>query len=215
MFEHSFLTHKEITRIDDPAGRRYMTPAGSFLSVTTILKRYFKNEKLEEWKERVGKEEAEKISFQARNRGTIIHELCQKYLLNEENWKFGLMPTDLEAFLRIKKILDPCVNIVYGIELPLYSRILRAAGTCDLVCQFNDINSIVDFKTSKREKNENEIIDYFVQAAIYSFMVEELYNFRCSQLVIIMIIDHEPCKIFIKERKDYMDICEDIFFKNK
>ena len=64
-------------------GRRYLTPSGdAYPSVTTILSQYNKKA-IMEWRERVGAEEANKISRLAANRGTRVHSLCEHYLLND------------------------------------------------------------------------------------------------------------------------------------
>ena len=65
------------------SGRLYKTPTGKkYPSVTTVLSSYGKKE-LFEWRERVGAEEANKIAGRASRRGTALHTVCEKYLLNE------------------------------------------------------------------------------------------------------------------------------------
>ena len=61
-------------------GRTYMTPDGDFPSMTTILGKTSDNQVwLQKWRERVGEEEADRISKEATDRGTLVHEYAEKY----------------------------------------------------------------------------------------------------------------------------------------
>ena len=84
MFDH--CPPKELLELETEAiagKRHYITPSGSYPSITTILSAFPKPE-LMEWKKRVGEAEANRISSLATSRGTKIHSLCEQYLLNEE-----------------------------------------------------------------------------------------------------------------------------------
>lgn len=204
IFLHNPLDLVPCPRIEIDGARYYVTPAGNFKSVTTILGERLDKTWLTAWKNRVGEEEVSKVSTQAARRGTAIHELAESYLKNEPNWKRGAMPVNLETFSRIRPILDRNIGTIYGVEVPLYSARLKAAGTCDLLAGFNGINSVVDFKTSKRIKTEDDIESYFVQATAYAMMAEELTPHRFPQIVIIMAVDHEESLVFVKPKDLYV-----------
>lgn len=205
MFTFNLLPRQSIERVDDPIlGRVYNTPIGPLKSVTTILSENIPAPQLEAWRQRVGVEEANRISNQATRRGTAIHKALEKYLLNED-WKTGLMPTNTQTMLSLLPILDNRVRIVRGLEFPLWSRHLKAAGTTDLIAEFDGRLSIVDFKTSKRLKTEDYIQSYFYQTTAYSIMVQELYELVADQLVIIIAVDQEYPQVFIRERNKYLD----------
>lgn len=210
-FVHNFIHVEESPRVEIDGIRHYQTPAGTFKSVTTILGEKLDKSGLLAWKERVGEEEAAKVSTQAARRGTAIHNLAEAYLMNDENWKKGAMPVNLDTFSRIRPILDLNVGSIYGIEIPLYSWRLKAAGTCDLLAGFRGINSIIDFKTSKRIKKEEDIEGYFLQATAYSMMAEELTDLKFPQIVIIMSVDNEESLVFVKQRDDYVDRVLEVF----
>ena len=210
-FVHNFIHVEQSPRVEIDGIRHYQTPAGTFKSVTTILGEKLDKSGLLAWKERVGEEEAAKVSTQAARRGTAIHNLAEAYLMNDENWKKGAMPVNLDTFSRIRPILDLNIGSIYGIEIPLYSGRLKAAGTCDLLAGFHGINSIIDFKTSKRIKKEEDIEGYFIQAACYSIMAEELTDLKFPQIVIIMSVDNEESLVFIKQRDDYVDRVLEVF----
>lgn len=210
-FVHNFIHVEQSPRVEINGIRHYQTPAGTFKSVTTILGEKLDKSGLLAWKERVGEEEAAKVSTQASRRGTAIHNLAEAYLMNNENWKKGAMPVNLDTFSRIRPVLDLNVGSIYGIEIPLYSARLKAAGTCDLLAGFRGINSVIDFKTSKRVKKEEDIEGYFLQAACYSLMAEELTDLKFPQIVIIMSVDNEESLVFIKRRDDYVDRVLEVF----
>ena len=210
-FVHNFIHVEQSPRVEIDSIRHYQTPAGTFKSVTTILGEKLDKSGLLAWKERVGEEEAARVSTQAARRGTAVHNLAEAYLMNEPNWKKGAMPVNLDTFSRIRPILDLNVGSIYGIEIPLYSARLKTAGTCDLLAGFRGINSVIDFKTSKRVKKEEDIEGYFVQACCYSLMAEELTELKFLQIVIIMSVDNEESLVFIKDRDQYVDRVLEIF----
>ncbi|MDQ9431506.1 hypothetical protein RF097_10635, partial [Serratia marcescens] len=71
------------------------------------------------WKARVGEEEASKVSTQAARRGTAVHNIAERYVLNQNDIFKGEMPFNVGSFQPIKKILDEHVNNVLGVEIPL------------------------------------------------------------------------------------------------
>jgi ATP-dependent exoDNAse (exonuclease V) beta subunit len=210
-FIHKFLTPITIERIDSDSGRLYQIDTGEqFRSVTSILQDYNKKG-LELWRKSVGDYAADRISTQARIRGSAVHSICEKYLMNDETYRHKTMPFNLSEFNKIKPLLDTSVTEVYGIEHKMYSRRLRCAGTTDLICLWNGKPAIVDFKTSRYVKKEASIDHYFIQASVYSNMVKELYSIDCEDVVIVMTVDHEQPVVFSKKRDDYQDKIDSIF----
>lgn len=214
IFKHQFVKEYELTAemIDDK--RYYTTSSGqTFKSVTTILSERTDKTALLEWKKRVGEEMAQRISQQASVRGNAIHNLCERYLRNFDDYIEGEGPVNVYNFKNLKCILDRHVDDVLGIELPLYSPLLKAAGRTDLVAHFDSNLSIIDFKTSKKPKKEDWIQNYFVQATTYSLMFEELYGIKVPQLAILITVDHDDPQVFVKKTRDYYDQVYDIFVK--
>jgi genome maintenance exonuclease 1 len=191
--------------------RYYKTPAGNLPSVTTVLGQKLKNPGLEAWKARVGEEEAKRVSTQAAGRGSAVHLLCEKYLSNDPDYKRGAMPFNLVTFSSIKKHLDLCIGTVYGLEVPLWSKRLGTAGRTDLLAGWLGVNSVIDFKTSKRRKEEEDIQSYFLQATVYSMMAEELTEHKFPQIVVAIAVDHDDAQIFVKNRDDYVDRALEVF----
>ena len=104
------------------SGRLYATPTGEkYKSITTVLSNHNK-QAIMEWRERIGAEEATKISTKAATRGTKVHKICEDYINNEiPELKMQMMMPDLkEMFFKIKPIIDEKLGDVYSQEQALY-----------------------------------------------------------------------------------------------
>lgn len=190
---------------DESTGKRfYLTPSGNRLPSVTSVLGHFNKEFLEEWKNRVGEEEAERIKRRAAVRGTKFHALMEAYLKNEEGFLDGVMPDMKQSFKDMIETLDLVDNIRY-IECALYSEALGVAGRCDLVAEFGGTLSIIDFKTSLKLKKAEWIEHYFEQATAYAMMYEELVGQPINQIVIIISSDHnDQPQVFIRDKEQYV-----------
>jgi CRISPR/Cas system-associated exonuclease Cas4 (RecB family) len=208
-FKHSpiILGYDDLIVVETPeTGRKYVTPNGEhYSSITTILGSKI-NESLEKWKASVGFAEAEKICRHAGIRGTVMHNIAERYLNNESDYFLKAdMPHTRALFNSIRPIIDKHINEVILQECPLYSDALRAAGRVDLVAKFDNIHSIVDFKTARRRKTKEDISSYFQQATAYAIMFEERTGIAIDQIVIIMAVDDDPDPIlFVEKTKNYI-----------
>ena len=207
-FRHVLVPKAELSTETIDGQRHYMLPDGTRLkSVTTVLSERLDKTALLEWKAKVGEEEAQRISVQAARRGTAIHNIAERYVLNEEQYYSPKeMPINIESFKPIKKVLDEHVDNVLGVELPLWSKALGVAGRTDLVAEYDGNTSIIDFNTSKRPNKAVWIENYFLQSTIYSMMFERMYSIAVPQIVIIITVDDEPdCQQFVLKRSDYVN----------
>ena len=211
-FKYTPVTKIELTSEIIDGKRWYTIPGGTKVkSVTTILSEKLDKTGLIEWRNKVGEEEANKISTQAARRGTAIHGIAERYVLNEENYTSGEMPVNIDTFNKIRPILDQHVDNIIGVEFPLYSKLYKAAGRTDLIAEYNGITSIIDFKTSRKNKKEEWIESYFLQTTIYALMFEQLYKIPTPQIVIIIAVDHELPQIYVCKKEKYIDRVLEIF----
>lgn len=182
-------------------GRTYLTPSGNrYPSITSVLSILSENS-IREWRQRVGAEEANKVSRVAASRGTSVHSLVEDYLNNKEIDLEKAMPNASAAFKSIQPILDSRLNDVHIQEAQLYSDHLQVAGRCDIVAKFDGVLSIVDIKTSSRVKKAEDITNYFMQEAAYAIMFEERTKIPVVNLVTIMTVDFSEPLVF-KEHRD-------------
>lgn len=205
MFTHKPISFNDLKTVTLDGKRFYQTPEGNvYPSVTTITGLYNKKEILE-WRKRVGEEEANRISTKASSRGTRVHKICEDYLNNELD-VLKYMPDSLSMFKSIQPILDKNIGNVYAIEAPLYSDHLRVAGRTDCIAEFDGRVSIIDFKTSNRQKSEDKIVNYFMQCAAYAVMFEERTGIPVSRIAIVIAVDSDHPQLFVKRRDDYIDM---------
>jgi hypothetical protein len=196
----------ELESVTTESGRTYKTPSGNiYPSITTVLSSYNKKA-LFEWRQRVGEEEANRVSRKASNRGTKLHNTVEKYLLNEMSplQMHTIMPDTKELFLKLKPLLDSNVNNIYGIEQPLFSDKLRLAGRCDCIGEWNGKVSIIDWKTANYTKEKGQIANYFMQATAYAEMFGERTGIEINQIVIAIAVENESPQVFIEDKKDYL-----------
>jgi len=196
----------ELESVTTESGRTYKTPSGKeYPSITTVLSSYNKKA-LFEWRQRVGEEEANRVSRKASNRGTKLHNTVEKYLLNEMSplQMHTIMPDTKELFLKLKPFLDTNVNNIYGIEQPLFSDELRLAGRCDCIGEWDGKISIIDWKTANYTKEKHQITNYFMQASAYAEMFGERTGVAIDQIVIAIAVENEPPQIFIEDKSKYI-----------
>jgi genome maintenance exonuclease 1 len=166
----------------------------SITSVTSHKNRQF----FENWRKKVGEEEAEKITKQATSRGTDFHTLAENYFFNRE---LPPVQTLSEFLFKISKGTLDRINNIYALESSLYSKVLGVAGTVDAIAEFDGELAIIDFKTSKKPKPREWIEHYFVQAAAYACMFYEMTEIPVKKLVILMACENGECVVYEERDK--------------
>ena len=179
-------------------------PEPGYPSVTTVLSAdKSKAEGLRKWRERVGDEEADKVSYRATTRGTAVHLVMEDYLLGQEP-QTKHMPIVLDLASGLKRYADAHIDNIRLVEGQLFSHHLRVAGTVDLVADFDGKTSIIDWKTSNYRKKRNDINNYFKQEAAYAVMFEERTGIPVEQLV-TLVAYNEGTQMFVEKRDDWID----------
>ena len=199
-FNHyaSSLLDLKIENVDGK--RHYVTPDGNkYISITTLLSNLSKAG-IQKWRNRVGAEEANRISTKASRQGTAVHALCEQYIKNEEDFLTNSMPHLVEMFESIQPLLDRIDN-VHVTEGALYSDDLQLAGRTDLIAEFDGKLAIIDYKTSRRIKTWSMCHSYFMQGAFYAHAYEERTGIPINNIVIIMAVENEEPLLF-RETKD-------------
>lgn len=201
-FNHEWLEKLKLERIDTPNGRRYITPNGDqYESVTTFLGRNDAH-KFKKWEDTVGIEQANRTRQRAASRGSLLHHLVECYLCNDAV-DFGKNILVKDLFLKFKPIINK-INNIKAIEYPLYSDILKLAGTVDCVADYDGELSVIDFKTASSAKKAEDITNYFLQTTAYSFMIKEIYNLDIKRLVILIAVEGEGNQVFVETRRNWV-----------
>ena len=207
------FTHRtDITPIEMEAkmldGQRlYFTPEGNkYPSVTTVISNNAKKAKaIAKWRQFVGEEKANNITKRSTTRGTNFHSIVEDYINNELDLdKYKDSPLPVLMFQHSKDIIDNINNILLQ-EAALYSDHLELAGRVDCIAEYNGLLSIIDFKTSAKEKKEAYLYDYFVQETAYACMLLERYKLRVKQLVTIVSCEDGETQVVIRPlKKEYL-----------
>ena len=180
--------------------RHYITPDGNrYVSITTLLSNLSKAG-IQKWRNRVGAEEANRISTKASRQGTGVHSICESYIKNEDGFLDGRMPNEVEMFQSIESLLD-CIDDVHCVEGALYSDELKLAGRTDLIAEFDNQLAVIDYKTSRKIKTWEMCHSYFMQGAFYAMAYEERTGIPINNIVIIMAVENEKPLLF-RETKD-------------
>ena len=198
----------KLEQIEINGVRHYTAEDGSietpYPSVTTVLSAdKSKAEGIRKWRERVGEEEANKISHRSLTRGTAVHLVMEDYLLGQEP-KTKPMPNILDMASGLKRYADTYIDNIRLVEGQLFSHHLRTAGTVDLVADFDGKTSIIDWKTANYRKRRNDINSYFKQEAAYAVMFEERTGIPVSQLVTLVAYP-EGTQMFVEKRDDWIE----------
>lgn len=198
----------KLEQIEINGVRHYTADDGSietpYPSVTTVLSAdKSKAEGIRKWRERVGEEEANKISYRSLSRGTAVHLVMEDYLLGQEP-KTKPMPNILDMASGLKRYADTYIDNIRLVEGQLFSHHLRTAGTVDLVADFDGKTSIIDWKTANYRKRRNDINSYFKQEAAYAVMFEERTGIPVSQLVTLVAYP-EGTQMFVEKRDDWIE----------
>lgn len=206
MFNVDLIELPKLVRMDGDI-RTYLTPTGEkYPSVTTVLGKTKDMSHLIAWRKRIGEAEAAKKTAQAGRRGTATHLLCEKLVLNEAIDLSKEMPLSVHLFKQLEKFLVQNVNNIRCSEGSLFSHNLKVAGSVDLVANYRNHAAIIDFKTSVKYKRLEWVEDYFMQAAMYSFMLWEMTQMYHPKLVVAIAVEEESeAQIFVEDVNDWLD----------
>lgn len=206
-FTHLF--HKvpvlpDLEVITEETGRRYKTPAGLWYpSITTVLGMVSESS-LQEWKDLVGEDVAEKRKRDGGLRGDEFHDIMERYLRNEPI-NPRTLTIDMEMmFKKAKPFVDKIGHIIY-LESPLYSDTLELAGRTDCIGTFDGEPGIIDFKTAFKEKKDEYIQGYWMQTAGYSQMLLERTGIDIPRLFLIIAGEDGSCVVKKSYRQLHLD----------
>ena len=149
------IQYHELKQVNKNGKRVYETPSGTTPSVTTILSKTKDMSGLNEWKKRVGEQEAQRIVTEAAGVGTALHNNLEKFLAGEKR-----VPGNNLVHVQANKMADiiieygiAYVDEVWGIEQGLYYPEMYS-GTTDLCGVYKGNPAIMDFKQTNKPKKK-------------------------------------------------------------
>jgi len=186
--------YQPMSRVTEDGQRLYATPDGKRLpSVTTVLDKTKPEEKkaaLNEWRRRVGVENAQKITTEAANRGTRMHTYLEDYIKQGQLKERGSNPFGWASHAMAQTVIEDGlrnVNEIWGVEIPLYFPSLYAGTTDGCGLHLNE-ESILDYKQTNKPKREEWIEDYYLQLTAYALAHNEVYGTDIRKGVVLMCV---------------------------
>ena len=170
--------------------RKYLFDEEKLPSVTSILQATKSEEDkaaLENWKQRVGHKEANKIKTEASSRGTSMHSYIEDFLRGRINESF--FESNEQYKNMAKEIIDKGIKgkleEIFGMETTLrYPQ--KYGGTADLVGIYLGKEAIIDFKQANKPKKVDYIQDYFLQLGAYTLAHNVVYKTNITSGVILL-----------------------------
>ena len=187
----SKFNYPSLERVDTEIGRHYLDSNNDPVpSVTTVLSGTSSSKSgIDQWRQRVGDIEADRVIKQSTDIGTAVHEAIEDYL-NGIDWDNFAKDSDqiMARNITNKFISDGLNDIdeVWGLEVGLILDKLYA-GTADCVGIYNGVPTLIDFKTAKRIKKREWIEDYFLQGCAYANAHNVMFDTNIQQVVILMV----------------------------
>ena len=175
-----------VPRSDDEGNRTYDVRGTQLPSVTTILSRTKDQGFLKKWKAKVGEANAEVIKNISSKRGTSMHKYIEAFIL-QQGYE-DMTSLGQQAKSMAKKIIENAllpVDEYFGSEVTLYYPGLYA-GTTDLICMHNDMETVVDFKQANSPKRKEWVDDYYLQIAAYAMAHDYIYGSNIEQGIIMV-----------------------------
>lgn len=168
-------------------------------SVTTILnatKPPEAKQALFNWRDRVGAEEAQKITSNASRRGTQTHKHIKHYLLSQDVPRPETVQPYWESLTTVLEQIDR----VRLVESCVFHYDLGYAGKIDCVASYSGTPCIFDWKTADRpRKSLDRLNDAPLQLAAYCGAFNFSYAEQGIQLgaaaIVVAVPDH-PAELF-------------------
>jgi len=202
-------------------------PDLEFISATTFISQFFEKFEAEKIAKKLvsvspkymGMTVDEVLAMwkESANHGTIVHEELEEYILNKSPLT---EPKAVQGMNWLNKYKMKSNFEIYP-EVIIYSEELKISGTVDLLLHDKNSNQwiIMDWKTSKKidtksYKNKRGILPassniedtkfnhYALQLSLYRYLLEEYYNLKISQHLIVHLKDEQCIGLHVPYMKN-------------
>jgi hypothetical protein len=177
--------------------RYYSVDGKSYPSVTSVLSLLSKDG-IHAWRDSIGHDVADFETRRAATRGIYFHKICEHYLYNKNVSEYKKKILSYGLFNLVKHEIDRIDNI-RGMEKTLYSNTLKLAGRTDCIAEFDNILSIIDFKSANREKSPEILENHILQETAYAIMWNELTDIPIEQIVTIVACENGELQTIIEK----------------
>ncbi len=191
------LQHHKAKQVSVNRKRHYEIDGQALPGITTILndtKPKAARDRLRAWQERIGKDEARRITTNASRCGTQLHKLLRQQLNHET-------PEIPETVTGYWDSIQPVINNIEDILL-VEGAIWHPkgfAGYPDALVMLDRQLHLCDWKTAIRPKTAEDIEDYFLQIAAYVHGVNWVYQDEAIVVergMVAIALDDQPAQTF-------------------
>ena len=184
------FNYPKSSRSNEDGFRKYLFGEEKLPSVTSILQATKSEEdkaSLENWKQRVGYTQANKIKTEASTRGTSMHSYIEDFLRGRINESFFESNEQYKNMAKeiIEKGINGRLEEIYGMEETLYYP-KQYAGTADMIAVYEGKNVVIDFKQSNKPKKIDYIQDYFLQLGAYTLAHDVVHGTKMKAGIILL-----------------------------
>lgn len=187
--------------------RHYVCGEETLPSVTTILDRTKDKTALEEWANRIGRDNAERVKNEAANRGTKMHKFLEDYILDGTPIVEDVNNISSSMAIICLQNIKRKISEVWGSEVKLYYP-GKYAGTTDVVGVWEGNEAIIDFKQANKMKKEEWIEDYKLQLVSYANAHNKIHGTNIKRGVIVM------CSQFLDYQEFYVSPTSFDYYSN-
>ena len=180
-------------------------------SVTTILnatKPQEDRDRLNNWRTRVGVEEATRITGTASRRGTQTHKQIERYLLGQN----PVCPEASRPYWESIKPVLADINTVRLVEGSVFHYNMTYSGKVDCVASYKNIPCVCEWKTADKPKGSIErLYEHPLQLVAYMGAFNEYYrdyDIQLNHALLVVAIPEMPAEVFWFEPaaiKDYWE----------
>lgn len=159
--------------------RYYITPHGKMPSMTSLLS-MLDDGGLKGWVKRVGQEEANRVVKEAVTRGNALHDLSEKYLLNNLTRSEIRSSMAAALFNKSKVHLDKIYS-VRAIEAAMYHEDDNYAGRVDAIVDYtlDDGENYLSILDHKNTRNQIDLSKKYARQKLFKYSLQ-LYGYaRC------------------------------------
>jgi len=199
---HSSINLPKIKQTNINGKRHYITPDGNTYPSVTTITGILSHDSILQWRKRLGEDLANYQMILSATAGTQTHKICQEYLSNKSTRKYKkLIPKS--HFNNLKPELKK-INNIHALECRIYSDKYRIAGTVDCVAEYDGVLSVIDFKTTKKEKKDDWILPHYCQATAYREAWYERTGQKIDQIIIMISALDGTLKVYIDNPDNYV-----------
>ena len=187
-------------RVQRDGRRFYQCDSHDLPSVTTILSSTEDQSWLIAWRERVGAEEADRISREASTLGTRVHGRIEQQLIQRfGNQQLSLLQEPQEGGpegdedASLVQAFQPWLDEVQGCLLTEGSvwwtddRGKGFAGSFDALVTWRDQTWVIDFKTTRKQKYRADWAKAATQMAAYSRAIQQRYGLEVDRAAVVSV----------------------------